>query len=227
MANNSVINGSGVGTISIDIINKNEVSNLKIEKVIYVPNLNGNLLSVSQLTSKGFVLIFKNDRCFIRKNNKLILVGHKCSHLYKINVVQSAKLSYVGSSSDLNTWHRRMGHRSIGDVKRLFSENLVDGIKITQQNFVEDCEICLKGKQARLPFPKKSMLRSKKILDLVHTDLCGPINIKTPSGNKYLLTLIDDFSRFTYVYFLRNKSQTLSKLQEYFELVKNKYPTNR
>ncbi|KXJ73442.1 hypothetical protein RP20_CCG015857 [Aedes albopictus] len=65
------------------------------------------------------------------------------------------------------------------------------------------CETCLQGKMSRLPFPKASKRKSSAILDLVHSDLCGPMNTVTPGGRRYFLTFIDDFSRYSTMYLLR------------------------
>lgn len=61
------------------------------------------------------------------------------------------------------------------------------------------------------------------MLDLVHTDLCGPMQTMTPNGKRYYLTMIDDYSRYTEVYFLRNKSEAVEHIRRYIRYVKNKF----
>lgn len=99
---------------------------------------------------------------------------------------------------------------------------MVDGIKIEDCGIKEQCEVCLKAKQTRLPFPK-STSDSNNVLDLVHTDVCGPMQTATMSGKRYLLTVIDDFSRYTVIYMLREKSEVEVKLKEYVAMVQNKF----
>lgn len=74
-----------------------------------------------------------------------------------------------------------------------------------------------------MPFPKQSSSKSKSVLDLIHSDVCGPMQTNSPSGKRYVLTLIDDFSRYTVIYLLREKSEVELKIKEYVEMVKNKF----
>lgn len=64
---------------------------------------------------------------------------------------------------------------------------MAKGIKVQDCGLRESCDSCIKGKMTRKPFPKKSESKSKAILDLIHTDLCGPMQTATPNGNKYVL----------------------------------------
>jgi transposase InsO family protein len=77
------------------------------------------------------------------------------------------------------------------------------------------CENCLVGRQHRDPFPKASMWRASNILQLVHADICGPINPVSNGKKGYLITFIDDFSKKTWVYFLMEKSEALSTFKSY------------
>ena len=87
----------------------------------------------------------------------------------------------------------------------------------------EICEICIKAKMSRKPIPKKSESKTDVVLDLIHTDVCGPMPIPTPSGNRYFMTMIDDHSRYTVVYLLKHKSEVSSKIQEYVKYVQTKF----
>ena len=79
--------------------------------------------------------------------------------------------------------------------------------KITQVN--QFCDACLIGKQHRPPFPRTTTYHVKESLDLIHGDLCGPISPMTYGGNKYFMLLVDDFSRFMWVFLLKSKNETL------------------
>lgn len=114
-------------------------------------------------------------------------------------------------------WHRRLGHLNIPDLKSL--RNLATGIAFKNDADVGTCIPCIMGKQHRLPF-KGPGKRAKKLLELVHTDLCGPTDIST-NNSRYFFTLIDDFSRKTFVYFLENKSEVLNVFKEWKTYVEN------
>ena len=100
-----------------------------------------------------------------------------------------------------------LGH--FKDLNLISKDNIVNGIEIVG-NCGEPCEICLLGKFSKLQFDK-SVSKTNDILELVHSDLCGPINVSTPSGNKYVLTLIKDFSHNVTIFLLKNKSDISDK----------------
>lgn len=82
------------------------------------------------------------------------------------------------------------------------------------------CISCLKGKQSRLPFPVHEN-SSKELLHLVHTDLCGPMEEDSLGGNKYFLTFIDDFSRKTFIFLIKNKNEVRIKFEEFKAFAEN------
>ena len=73
----------------------------------------------------------------------------------------------------------------------------------------------------RIPFPKQSVKKTSQPLELLHSDLCGPMNVDTIGGSKYVLTFTDDYSRYVTVYFIKSKSEVLSKFKEYVNMVEN------
>nr|GEU61793.1 retrovirus-related Pol polyprotein from transposon TNT 1-94 [Tanacetum cinerariifolium] len=115
-------------------------------------------------------------------------------------------------------WHMRYGHLNFGDLKLLSSKGMVKGLDhIDYPNQV--CEGCLFGKHARSSFPKESTSRAKKPLQLIHTDLCGPITPPSHGKNLYFMLFIDDYSRKTWVYFLKEKSQAFEAFKTFKAMV--------
>jgi hypothetical protein len=109
-------------------------------------------------------------------------------------------------------------------LKHLASKNLAKGMVLEgsepQQHV---CDACLEGKMHQIPFPKVSE-RAKRPFDLVHTDLMGPVETVSAVGrNKYVLTLIDDCTRYAWVYFLRRKSQAAERIQRFFAFVETQF----
>ena len=100
---------------------------------------------------------------------------------------------------------------------------MVDGMKInSKEEFSRnDCEGCALGKMHRKPFPKKSQHKSTQPLELIHSDICGPMSVDSVGGSRNFITFIDDYSRFTHVYMIKNKSEALEKFQEFVELSEN------
>lgn len=101
---------------------------------------------------------------------------------YNLQVVHNAQVARSASHSEncQHAWHRMFGHRDPEAVGGLDKKNLATGIKILNCGGKAVCERCLEGKFSRLPFQKKSKKKTKQPLDLVHTDLCGPMNTRTP-----------------------------------------------
>ena len=90
-----------------------------------------------------------------------------------------------------------------------------------KQEFDRQCEGCAFGKQHRNPFPKKSEHESSQLLELIHTDVCGPISIDSVGGSRYFVTFIDDYSKYTTVYIIKHKSEVLKKFKEYVYIAEN------
>lgn len=116
-------------------------------------------------------------------------------------------------------WHRRLAHLNHRSMQ-LLKQGMVTGISYNNGNFLQ-CIACIEGKQTRLPFPKKSFNRATDILELVHTDLCGPMSCTSFSGSKYFLIFIDDYTRKTFCYFLNRKDEVFDKFKIWKALVEN------
>lgn len=92
-------------------------------------------------------------------------------------------------------WHNRYSHLNFRALKELGAKQMVEGVPLLDK-VEEFCDGCALGKQQRQPFPQMANYRSKKQLDLIHTNLCGQIRSKTPGGKSYFLLIVDDYSRF-------------------------------
>lgn len=204
--------------------------NFKLNNVLYVPNLESNLLSVSALSKAGFEVNFKNDICVIYHENLKISEIKCLGGLYKLQPKLYANFVSNGNIQRecIHVWHQRFGHRNLVDLKSMIDGNHIKGVKIKSCKCVDSsiCGICCEGKMSRHKFPKESKHCTESKLDLIHSDLCGPMEVNTPSGNRYILTLIDDYSRFCFVYFLKHKSEAIDRIKEFVALVKNNFQKN-
>ena len=210
---------------------------LALSNVLYVPKLAKNLLSVRSMTRNGAEVTFKGDQCIVSKNGKSAVIGRsKNNGLYKFqsptlthdamnhDAMDHAYISTSATMPSLTLWHQRYGHLNMNDINKLFKSDLVIGMKAKMKNQIdaaENCESCALGKMHRLPYPKQTQHRSKNILEMIHTDLCGPMQVDSIGGSRYILTFTDDFSRYSVVYFLKQKSEVFSKFLEYVKLVEN------
>jgi len=149
------------------------------------------------------------------QGQRIIARADNNGNLFRLKTTEieaSAKVAKGGTC--IHLWHRRLGHRDLKTIKRLIKEELVTGIKVTVCFDETVCEHCIKGKLAQTKFPE-SKRRAKESVRLIHSDLCGPMQTATPTGNKYFLTLIDDYSRFTVIRLLKTKDEVPSVIKEY------------
>lgn len=229
VANGQKVISAGKGTVCVDFVNKKgHIASIKIENVLYLPSFKGNLISVKRIADKGYTILFNGRICEILADRTQIAIGYIEGNLYKLKETSNKVCAIENSTKNcIHEWHSVLGHRDIEVVKTLATGKLVDGV-----NFGEctsecknklNCEICLQGKMSRIKFPQKSENRAKVLLQLVHSDVCGPMQTQSPSGKRYVLTFIDDFSKFATVYLLKEKSEVLSCFKEFVEICKTMF----
>jgi hypothetical protein len=126
-------------------------------------------------------------------------------------------------NSDLfQLWHERYGHLNAKDLSILVKKNMVRNIDIQRLYDQIDCVICSKGKITTSPF-EKSFSRSSEVLQLIHSDICGPMRTTSLGGHRYFALFIDDHSRKIFVYFLKEKSEVFSCFKKFKNLVENQH----
>lgn len=192
-----------------------------LAEVYYIPDLRSNIISLGQATEAGCDVRMKGELLTLRdKDGKLIAKAKRSmNRLYKvtINIVEERCLK-LETISESARWHARLGHMGRESMRRMISKELVMGIpKIKIDKDI--CSSCLLGKQTRHPFPQATMFRAKKVLELIHGDLCGPISPITPSKKRYILVLIDDYSRYMWSILLSEKGETFEKFKLFKAIV--------
>lgn len=115
-------------------------------------------------------------------------------------------------------WHKRLGHYNLASIQFAQRKGLVRDLPVIEV-CSDVCESCQLGKQHRLPFPISGAWRANEKLELVHSDVCGPMSNPSLSDNKYFILFIDDFTRMTWVYFLKQKSEVFSVFKKFKALV--------
>ncbi|OUC41357.1 integrase core domain protein [Trichinella nativa] len=217
IANGTNITTKGIGVVKIPLATE---KTLVAHDVRHALELALNLLSVSRIAAQKKTLIFDENGCRIVDLAVEVLRQHilgtatQYNGLYRLNRCDHWAMA-VQDVPDL--WHRRLGHLSRGSMK-LLQDGQATGIPsdaITKT----DCVTCLKGKQCRLPFPKSATKRSEEVLELVHSDICGPMQVASVGGARYFLSFIDDFSRKSFAYFLKHKNEALPKFKDFIAMV--------
>ncbi|XP_022857366.1 uncharacterized protein LOC111378405 [Olea europaea var. sylvestris] len=169
--------------------------------------LKSNLLSISQICDDDFEVSFVQKRCTVYDSSGgVVLEGVRTSdNCYGVlpnsnYVCRSAKIDV----SEL--WHKRLGHLNYKSLEQLAKKELIDGLPkiVPSENVV--CGPCQLGKQLMGSHKKTTKILIKRPLELVHMDLMGPSRTESLGGKRYILVVVDDFSRFTWIELLREKS---------------------
>ena len=206
----------GRGTIAINT----KKGTKYISRVLYVPELDQNMLSVPQMIKNGYGVNFKKDsRCVITNSSdteiaSLDMVNN--SYYLKFDVANTSAFSVT--EDDSMKWHKRFGHFNYRTLKHMYTTKLVkDMPPISEVD--SKCEGCELGKSRRLPFSKAGVTRATHKLEIVHSDICGPMSTPSWSGNKYFVLFIDDYTRMCWVYFLNSKASVFSIFKSFKKLV--------
>uniref|UniRef100_A0A803PM38 Integrase catalytic domain-containing protein n=1 Tax=Cannabis sativa TaxID=3483 RepID=A0A803PM38_CANSA len=225
-------------------------SPLILKEILHVPSITKNLLSISKLTSDNNVCVeFLSDLCFVKdkETGQVVLKGKLKDGLYQFDAPTSTtsmssnrSISCPTSFSGLvvsavesnvtkpmanqllcsikDRWHRRLGHPSIRVLDTVLHKINVKNINSS----LSFCDACQLGKSHSLPF-KVNPKRATAPLELVHTDIWGPSPIMSNTNFRYYIHFIDDFSRYTWIYPLKAKSEALAAFVQFKLLVENQF----
>jgi hypothetical protein len=211
----------GLGKIAIT--NEHSISN-----VFLVESLGYNLLSVSQLCHMGYNCLFTNVdvSVFKRSDGSLAFKGVLDDRLYLVDFSkEEADLDacLIAKTSMGWLWHHHLAHVGMKNLHKLLQGDHVLGL--TDVCFEKDrpCAACQAGKQVGSTHHNKNVMTTSRPLELLHMDLFGPIAYLSIGGSKYGLVIVDDFSRFTWVLFLQDKSKTQGTLKRFLRRAQNEF----
>nr|GEZ00892.1 retrovirus-related Pol polyprotein from transposon TNT 1-94 [Tanacetum cinerariifolium] len=196
-----------------------------IKLVYYVEGLNHNLFSVGQFCDADLEVAFRKSTCYIRdlKGNDL-LIGSRGTDLYSITIQDTDSpnpicLMAKATSSQAWLWHHRLSHLNFDTINSMSKNDIVVGLP--KLKFVKDhlCSSCELGKAKRKSFHSKTTPSSKRRLQLLHMDLCGPMRVASINGKRYVIVIVDDYSRYTWTHFLRSKDEIPEVLIDFLRLV--------
>nr|GEX13982.1 putative ribonuclease H-like domain-containing protein [Tanacetum cinerariifolium] len=201
---------------------------LDFDDVYFVKELKFNLFSVSQMCDKKNSVLFTDTECLALSSDfKLPDASHvllrvpRENTMYNVNlrnIVPSGDLTFLFAKATLdesNLWHKRLGHVNFKTINKLVKGNLVRGLPtkvFTNDNL---CVACKKGKQHRASCKSKTVSSVDQPLFRLHMDLFGPTFVKSLSKKSYCLVITDDYSRFSWVFFLASKDETAPVLKTF------------
>ncbi|GJX04606.1 putative ribonuclease H-like domain-containing protein [Tanacetum coccineum] len=213
---------------------KIKTGKLDFEDVYFVKELKFNLFSVSQMCDKKNSVLFTETECLILSpdfklpdENQVMLKIPRKDNMYSFdlkNVVPSKGLTCLiakATNDESNMWHRRLGHINFKTMNKLVKGNLVRGLpsKIFEND--HSCVACQKGKQHKASCKSKLVTSVSQPLQILHMDLFGPTFVKSIMGKAYCLVVTDDYSRFSWVFFLAKKDETSGILKNFITGIEN------
>jgi len=217
-ANNSKLSIAHIGNTVVSP--QHGDTKVPLKNVYHDLGMRKNLLSVAQLTSSGHYVLFGPQDVKVYRDLEIIkepmMKGQKLELVY----VMSAETAYVDKTRRNETadlWHMRLGHVSYSKLDVMMKRSMLKGLPQLEVRKDTVCAGCQYGKAHQLPY-KESKFKAKEPLELVHSDVFEPVKQASISGRKYLVTFIDDFSRYVWIYFMKKKSETFSKFKEFKEV---------
>lgn len=213
LADERKLDAYGVGEVKLNINGKI----ITLTDVLFITELEVNYFSVARAVEHGCQVIFGDRIAKVLNSRRCHLVTFKAvNNLFVKRIEQSRLARLDGCHSgkvDVGLLHRRLGHLNIGDIEKLIRCGAVEGVTTDTSEFIQ-CDTCLKCKASQLPYHSSST-RTTKRLELVHSDLCGPIKTPSLGGARYFLTFVDDYSRFVWVYMLKFKDEAVDMFKSW------------
>ena len=228
IANHAITHAVGIGEVALHASTDEGVSEITLQEVFHVPELRANLIYIRKIAKKKFSVIFDGDHCkLFSSQGELIALGKSnSSDLYRLQAsscsrqhpsIEEHKALSVHSKTSADLWHQRLGHLNGRSLQLLHQHKMVTGLDAAS-DLTGNCVGCVLGKTSSedILFSSSILSGHKLELELVHIDLCGPMDESSLGGKHYLLTFIDDCTRRAWACFLQAKSETLQCFQ-YFK----------
>jgi hypothetical protein len=199
-----------------------------ISKVLLIESLDYNLLFVPQFCEMGYIYLFTNKgvTIFRRSDGSFAFKGVLRGKLYLVDIVlEELELdkSLIAKRNMGWLWYRRLAHVGLRNLHKLQKEGHILGLTNIVLEKDRPCGACQPGKQVGAPHHAKNIMTSTKPLEMLHMDVFGPIAYISISSNKYGLVIIDDYSHFTWVFFLHDKGETQEVVKMFLKRAQIKF----
>lgn len=224
LGDGSSLSVTGEGTVDMDmLLSDGTRRGCALNRVLYVPELAYNLVSVSRAAEAGKTAHFTDTDCeFRNEEGETIARAVRQGSLYYLKSAMKSQQSVnvVQAENNERLWHRRFGHLNEQSMQKLVKKQLVSQLDYDTSGEIGVCEACIGGKQCKNSF-KSSKTVTSMPLELVHSDVCGKMGHKSIGGAEYFLTLLDDKTHYTWVYPLKTKDQVFDRFKEWQAEVEN------
>ncbi|XP_012857659.1 PREDICTED: uncharacterized protein LOC105976934 [Erythranthe guttata] len=197
-------------------------THLVLHNVFYVPEFKFNLVSVSALLHGSSYVVIFDEFSFSIQDRLMTQIGkgNKVQGLYVLDPVSASPIEHAFCNKiSATVWHHRLGHIPQPKLAFLAKKFSLSVDKISESSC---CYVCPLAKQKRLHFSNSSSV-STAMFDLIHCDIWGPFKVPSYSGFHYFVTLVDDYSRFTWVHLLKTKSEVITVVPRFLKMVLNQF----
>ncbi|GKE30061.1 retrovirus-related pol polyprotein from transposon TNT 1-94, partial [Tanacetum coccineum] len=190
-----------------------QLGNVIVSSVYYVKGLGHNLFSIGKICDADLEVTFRKKTCFIWNLEGVdLLSGSRDTNLYTISLDDMLKTSLIcllskASKTKSWLWHRRLSHLNFGTLNKLTKDGLARGIPKLKVKKDHICSACALGKSKKSSHQPKVEDTNQEKLYLLHMDFCGPMRVESINGKTYILVIVNDYSRFILVKFLRSKDE--------------------
>jgi hypothetical protein len=188
-----------------------------------VEGLKANLLSISQFCDNDLVVqFFKNECNIFYSSGKWLMGGERTAdNCYGLPGLTADPQIFCNKATidDNELWHQRLGHLNFTDMLKIASKDIVKDLPKMEKTGKGICGSCQLGKQTRAAHKKTSGIQTSRNLELLHMDLMGPTRTTSLGGRRYILVIVDDFSRYTWAIPLREKSDASDAGQHFFKKI--------
>nr|GEX89659.1 retrovirus-related Pol polyprotein from transposon TNT 1-94 [Tanacetum cinerariifolium] len=201
------------------------IGNVTISKVYFVEGLGHNLFSVGRFCDSDFEVAFRQHTCFIRNLEGVdLLTGSRGNNLYTLSLgdmMASSPICLLSKASKTKSWlwHRRLSHLNFGAINHLARQGLVRGLPKVKFKKDHLCSACEMGKSKKQSHKPKSEDTNQEKLYFLHMDLCGPMRGENVNEKNYILVIVDDYSRFTWVKCLRSKDEAPDFIIKFLKII--------
>lgn len=190
---------------------------IPLQNVYYVPGMKKNLLSGAQLTSSGLFVLFGPRDVKVYRDLEIIeepvMKGQRIESVYVLSTL-TADVDKTRRNETADLWHMQLSHVTYSKLDVMMKKSMLKGIPQIEVRTDTVCVGCQYRKAHQLPF-EESTFKAKEPLELIHSDVFGPVKQASIGGMRYMVTFIDDFSRYAWVYFMKEKSETISKFRQF------------
>lgn len=208
------------GTLNVQsFVHGGKPVEITLNETCYSRDVRENLLSIGKLDDGGARITIENGEMTVAHAGETIFVAKKVGGIYwaSFEVLKpTANLALAVKESN-ELWHRRFGHISMRSILTMNKQGAVKGLDNKVTDDLDFCSCCVRSKKTRDPF-NHTRPKTDRLLERVHTDVCGPFPVETYDGYRYYVAFTDDYSHLSVTYLIRNKSEVFEKFKEYLEM---------